>query len=97
MRLSDKDENEKKTMNTHLHLLESYTNLYKVWKDKGLLSKLKGLIELFLYTIIDTKTFHLGLFFDEQWNPSKKIFSFGHDIEASWLLYEAASATNDML
>ena len=97
MRLSDKDENEKKTMNTHLHLLESYTNLYKIWKDKGLLSKLKGLIELFLYTIIDTKTFHLGLFFDEQWNPSKKIFSFGHDIEASWLLYEAASATNDML
>ena len=47
MRLSDKDENECKTMNTHLHILEPYTNLYRVWKDAVLEKQLRNLIELF--------------------------------------------------
>ena len=45
MRLSDKDENEKKTMNTHLHILEPYTNLYRVWKDEHLKKQLRNLID----------------------------------------------------
>jgi len=48
LRLSEKDANEKKTMNTHLHILEAYTNLYRVWKDTKLARQLKNLISIFL-------------------------------------------------
>ena len=46
MRLSEKDVNEKKTMNTHLHILESYTNLYRIWKDGRLRRVLRDLVEV---------------------------------------------------
>lgn len=95
LRLSDKDANEKKTMNTHLHILEAYTNLYKVWKDQGLKIQLKNMIEIFLDKIINSRTFHLNLFFDEDWECKSDITSYGHDIEASWLLEEAAVALGE--
>ena len=90
MRLSEKDANERKTMNTHLHILEPYTNLYRVWKDERLRHQLRNLITLFTDKILDRKTFHLRLFFDDDWNSKYPIVSYGHDIEASWLLHEAA-------
>lgn len=90
MRLSDKDKNEKKTMNTHLHILEPYTNLCRVWKDEKLLTAQKRLIFIFTEHILDKDTYHLNLFFDEEWNVKSTAISYGHDIEASWLLYEAA-------
>ena len=90
LRLSDKDANEKKTMNTHLHILEAYTNLYRVWKDDVLKNKLQNLIKIFITKIINPKTHHLDLFFDENWACKSTLFSYGHDIESVWLLYEAA-------
>lgn len=95
MRLSEKDANEQKTMNTHLHVLEPYTNLYRIWKDDSLKKQLKNMIELFLEKFINLKTNHLHLFFDTKWNSKSNIVSYGHDIEASWLLYEAALVLND--
>ncbi|HJV78377.1 MAG TPA: AGE family epimerase/isomerase, partial [Paludibacter sp.] len=90
LRLSEKDANEKKTMNTHLHILEAYTNLYRVWKNEDLAKQLKNLIEIFLTKIINSETHHLDLFFDENWDCKSTLFSYGHDIEAAWLLEEAA-------
>lgn len=90
LRLSEKDANEKKTMNTHLHILEAYTNLYRVWKDDKLKKQLQNLIEIFLTKIINPRTHHLDLFFDENWNCKSSIISYGHDIECAWLLEEAA-------
>ncbi|WP_423126664.1 AGE family epimerase/isomerase [Gaoshiqia sp. Z1-71] len=90
LRLSEKDANESKTMNTHLHILEAYTNLYRVWKDKTLETQLENLVRLFLDRIVDSGTFHLNLFFDDDWTCKSNIISYGHDIEASWLIYEAA-------
>lgn len=95
MRLSLKDENMYYTMNTHLHILEAYTKLYSVWKDIHLQESLLNLIEVFLDKIIDKDTNHLNLFFDENWKSSNKNISFGHDIEAAWLLNEAALALGD--
>jgi mannobiose 2-epimerase len=87
--------NDEKTMNTHLHLMESYANLYRVWPDKRMAERLKNLVEIFLDKIIDKKTSHLICFMDRNWNSTSKIDSYGHDIEASWLLYEAANLLKD--
>jgi cellobiose epimerase len=90
LRLSDIDLNEKKSMNTHLHVLEAYTNLYSVWKNNILKDKLEDLIHITIDKIINNKTWHFNLFFDEFWNIKSNIVSYGHDIEGSWLLMEAA-------
>ena len=95
MRLSDKDENEKKTMNTHLHILEPYANLYRVWKDERLEKQLRNLIKVFVTRILDAESGHLNLFFEEDWSNKYHIISYGHDIEASWLIHEAALALGD--
>ena len=95
MRLSEKDANEKKTMNTHLHILEPYTNLYRVWKNDELRKQIKNLVEVFLDKILNKETNHLRLFFDENWNWKDHIISYGHDIEASWLIHEAALVLED--
>ena len=95
MRLSDKDANERKTMNTHLHILEPYTNLYRVWPDVRLRAAIRNLISIFFDKILDPQTFHLRLFFDDDWNSKVERTSYGHDIEASWLLHEAALVLDD--
>lgn len=97
MRLSEKDANERKTMNTHLHILEPYTNLYRVWKNEKLADQLRNLILIFLEKILDKETYHLDLFFDDDWHSKYRLFSYGHDIEASWLIYEAALVLGDEL
>ena len=94
MRLSDKDRNDAKTMNTHLHILEGYTCLYRVWKDESLREALKSLIEVFLDHICGPDG-HLDLFFDEDWKLQGDLQSYGHDIECSWLLWEAAQVLGD--
>ena len=96
MRLSDKDANEKKTMNTHLHILEAYTNLLRIWPDEGLRRQTRNLLEIFLSRIVQPQNGHLGLFFDDRWQlKSAGCFSYGHDIEASWLLLETAATLGD--
>jgi len=92
LRLSAKDANEKKTMNTHLHVLEAYTTLFRIWPDENLKEQIVMLLHNFLDHFINSETYHLNLFFDEEWNSKSGLISFGHDIEATWLLQEAAEA-----
>ena len=105
MRLSEKDENGVFTMNTHLHMLEAYTNLYRVLKNvqrddvqgtkERITKQLRTLIDIFANRIFDPATGHLMLFFDEKWQPSNTHTSPGHDIEAAWLLHEALEVFGD--
>jgi len=94
-RLSEKDLNEKKSMNNHLHVLEAYTNLYRVWKDRRVEERLRELIALFEHRILDSHTLHLHHFFDETWKVRSNTYTFGHDIEGTWLLCEAAEVLGD--
>lgn len=94
VRLSAKDVNAEKTMNTHLHILEAYTNLFSVWKSKLLEERLRNLIAL-LSTNFLTAEGHFILFFDRHWVSQSAEVSYGHDIEGSWLLYEAAEMLDD--
>jgi mannobiose 2-epimerase len=95
MRLSDRDLNCRKSMNTMLHILEAYTNLLQVWDDAHLKAQHRALLETFQQHIIDHQTGHFKLFFDDQWHSLSENVSFGHDIEGSWLLWAAAKAQGD--
>ncbi len=95
LRLSDKDINEAKTMNTHLHILEAYTNLYRAQKTEIVKKALSRLIQCFLDQFINPFTHHLHLFFNEDWHLKSSAISYGHDIECSWLLYEAVVVLGD--
>lgn len=89
MRLSLKDMNAAKTMNTHLHILEAYTSLFSVSGDSRAGSGVKALLNIFNERILDPQKGYLNLYFSREWESMAGIQSYGHDMEASWLLLEA--------
>lgn len=95
MRLSEKDENFSKTMNTHLHILEAYTALLRVWRTEESIEATRYALKIILNKIMNHADGHLGLFYDDDWNRMDAEKSYGHDIEASWLLLEAAEVIGD--
>jgi mannobiose 2-epimerase len=95
MRLSQKEIISAKSMNTLLHLMEAYASLAQVWPDESLRARLGGLANIFLEQVIDPHSCHQRLFFDQAWNSLPGPISYGHDIETSWLLLEAAGVLGD--
>jgi len=93
-RLSEKDSFAEKSMNTNLHILEAYTAYYKEFKTIHGRDALKRIILDFSRFIIGADK-HLILFMTKKWEQESVIYSYGHDIEASWLLWEAAEVLND--
>ena len=101
--LSDIDLNCAKSMNTNLHVLEAYTNLYRtleiVYPEQQALRGLVGKsISDLLYIMTEkilTENGHLGLYFNADWSRLDAEISYGHDIEASWLIWEAANEIGD--
>ena len=84
-----------KTMNTNLHVLEALTNLYRVWNDDGLREHLQEEIDVMSHKVLNQTVWHEQLFFTMDWQNQRDIDSYGHDIELSWLLVEAAEVLGD--
>lgn len=95
MRLSDKDQNSPKSMNTHLHIIEPYVNLYRANPSLKIKKSIQELLAIFQHKIIDKNTGHFNLFFGIEWEIQSTAISFGHDIEGAWLLNEAAQVIED--
>ena len=103
MRLSELDANYPKSQNTHLHIIEPYTNLYRCLKElqetestDRLEASLRNLINIFTDKILNPTTHHLDLFFEMDWSRGAgRLESYGHDIECSWLIHEAALVLGD--
>jgi cellobiose epimerase len=93
--IGEKTDDDQKGMNTHLHLMEAYANLYRAWPNANVEKSLRNLIELFYDRIVDKRTSHLIYFSDEKWVGTSPVESYGHDIEASWLLVEAVRLLKD--
>ena len=93
-RLSTKDLNCPKSMNTCLHVLEAYTSLARSSGDRRVRKALESLLRITLDKIVN-RDWHFELFFDMNWHSLSKDVSWGHDIEGSWLMYEAALAVGD--
>jgi cellobiose epimerase len=84
-----------KSQNSHIHILEAYTNLLRVWPDAGLKDNQRELIAMTIRHIINPANHHLILFMKDDWTPISDSVSYGHDIELSWLLVEAAGVVGD--
>ena len=106
MRLSELDANYPKSQNTHLHIMEPYTNLLRCLKEMRVAethdyvtaigSALRNLINIFTDRILNPETHHLDLFFEMDWTRGAgRLESYGHDIECSWLMHEAALVLGD--
>ncbi len=93
--LSEHDLGAAKTMNTTLHLIEAYAELYRITKDAAVGKALKALLELMAERIYDPKENMLRVFFDENLNVLGDLHSYGHDIESSWLTDHACDCLQD--
>jgi N-acyl-D-glucosamine 2-epimerase len=98
IRLSTKDLPSPKTMNTHLHLLEAYTGLLRAEKIAGsdlhlmkISTCLIRLLNTYKERFFDADTKHLRMFMGNTWFDESSAYSFGHDIESSWLIWEAVT------
>ncbi|KAB7671772.1 AGE family epimerase/isomerase [Bacillus sp. B1-b2] len=81
------------TTNSHLHIIEAYTNLYQIWPDESLLDRINNLLDIFSTKIFNMEGQYCYVAFDQNWSNTKDTFSYGHDIETSWLLTEALEVT----
>jgi mannobiose 2-epimerase len=99
LRLGEEDLPAAKSMNTHLHLLEAYTNLYRAWPVADVAARLRELLSLFDCHILERRDNrsrnHLHHYFDKSWTTLPSFYTYGHDIEAGWLLCEAAEVLGD--
>ncbi len=84
-----------KTMNTLLHVCEAYTELYRVCHDPEVEKRLRWATAEFYNTVYNPELHRLEVFFDADMNSIIDLHSYGHDIEATWLIDRALTVLND--
>jgi len=77
-----------KSMNTHIHLLESISQLYEVWKDDSVRKRLKEILAI-VRDKICVEPGVMNLYFTNEWRPIPDHDSYGHDVETAYLMLEA--------
>ncbi|MBR6257098.1 MAG: AGE family epimerase/isomerase [Lachnospiraceae bacterium] len=75
-----------RTMNTLLHVFEAYTELYRVDKNEAVADKLRWILDCFADKIYNPALHRQEVFFDHEYNTLIDLYSYGHDIETSWLI-----------
>jgi len=95
-----------KDQNSTIHLLESFTELYNVWRDSSVKERLHSLLQIVRDTVTTDKGY-MVLFFNRDWTPISyrdssmgvrernyefDHVSFGHDVETAYLMLEASDA-----
>lgn len=100
VRLSEKEDNHPKTMNTHLHVLEAYTGLSSALEAshpslKKVHAALEHTLKIYCNHIVDLDAGYIKMFLTEDWQDCSMDYSYGHDIESSWLLLKALAALGD--
>ena len=93
--LSENGLHAEKTMNSVLHLIEAYTELYRADKSDRVAAALKKQLSIVENKIYDYDNNALRVFFDGKFDVIGDIHSFGHDIEASWLTDRAVETLGD--
>lgn len=84
-----------RTMNTLLHILEAYTELYRVTDDARTYDLLRAILYRLNTDVYDEENKFLRVFFDNDYNSIIDLQSYGHDIEASWLIYRSLEILQD--
>ncbi len=84
------------TMNTVLHIMEAYTVLYEATKSKEVEEALRFTIKLLTEDMYNPEKRRLEVFFDSQMHSLLDLHSYGHDIEASWLIDRALEVLGDL-
>ncbi len=84
-----------KTMNTLLHVLEAYTELYRVSGDAAVKDKLKWILDTFADKVYNPPLHRQEVFFDAEMNTILDLHSYGHDIETAWLVDRALAVLDD--
>ena len=94
-KLSENGVMAEKTMNTLLHVFEAYTELYRVTKDEFTGERLRFMMDLFADKVYNPALGRQEVFFDRTWNTLIDLYSYGHDIETSWLMDRGTEVLGD--
>lgn len=84
-----------RTMNTLLHLLEAYTELYRVSGNEMVGRQIRYMLDIFQQKVYNQEKGRQEVFFDDSWNSLIDLYSYGHDIETSWLVDRALLVLGD--
>ncbi|WP_062378658.1 AGE family epimerase/isomerase [Demequina pelophila] len=88
--LSDADPTVPRTTNTQIHVFEALTELLRASGDARVAASLTALLRTFLNNVVRAEPFpHAAVYFDRRWRPLSDAVTYGHDLEASWLVQEA--------
>lgn len=85
-KLSENGVMAERTMNTLLHVFEAYTEYYRVCKEEKTAGYLREMLDLIDRKVYNRERRRQEVFFDRDWNSLIDLYSYGHDIEAAWLI-----------